>query len=233
VSQDEVDIRRAIADVELIRRVLDQVEAKKPATPTVGLFGVTLTANIVLQALALAGALLLTLIELLTRQALTDALVLGGQSPDLRLLGIGLMAAILASLVIVLYFVLWRAARHSGEEFNTYIVRNFRYARLMSYLSDLFLKFAVISLVMLAGQPQWVAPLLLAFTGDYLIQGRLFTLPTQGAVLLGVGCIAAGIIQFLLDSPALLLPLALFSIIGTISIGRLVRLYRQQNGSFR
>ena len=36
-------------------------------------------------------------------------------------------------------------------------------------------------------------PLLLAFTGDYLIQGRLFTLPTQGAVLLGVTCIAAGI----------------------------------------
>ncbi len=42
MNQDEVDIRRAIADVELIRRVLDQVEAKKPATPTVGLFGVTL-----------------------------------------------------------------------------------------------------------------------------------------------------------------------------------------------
>ncbi|MGE4634720.1 MAG: hypothetical protein AAEI92_05130, partial [Arenicellales bacterium] len=146
MAQDELNIRKAIADVELIRRVLDQADHKAAAT---GLFGVTLTANIVLQSLALISAALLAAVELFGGGALTRTLMLGGQSPELRLVGIGIMASILGGLVVLLYFVIWRAARHSGEEFNSYVVRNFRYARLLSYLSDLMMKFGAIALVML------------------------------------------------------------------------------------
>ena len=128
---EELDVRKAIADVELIRRVLDQAEKSDSPAQTLGLFGVTLTANIILQSIALAGAVLLLIIELLTHGAITELLMLGATLPDIRLLGIGLMAGILIGLVILLYFVIWRAARNSKEEFNTYIVRNFRYARLL------------------------------------------------------------------------------------------------------
>ena len=138
------------------------------------------------------------------------------------------MAGILIGLVILLYLVIWRAARNSREEFNAYIVRNFRYARLLSYLSDLLLKFAAVALVMLAGHPDWIPPLLLAFTGDYLVQGRLFTLPTRSAVTLGAICIAIGLCQFLAGIHTLLLPLTVFTAVAAISTGRLMRLHRKQ-----
>jgi len=228
MSPEELNVRKAIADVELIRRVLDQAEKSESPAQTVGLFGVTLTANIVLQSIALAGAALLLIIELVTHGAITDLLMLGATLPDIRLLGIGLMAGILIGLVILLYFVIWRAARNSREEFNAYIVRNFRYARLLSYLSDLLLKFAAVALVMLAGHPDWIPPLLLAFTGDYLVQGRLFTLPTRSAVTLGAICIAIGLCQFLAGIQTLLLPLTVFTAVAAISTGRLMRLHRKQ-----
>ena len=228
MSPEELNVRKAIADVELIRRVLDQAEKSESPAQTVGLFGVTLTANIVLQSIALVGAALLLTIELVTHGAITDLLMLGATLPDIRLLGIGLMAGILIGLVILLYLVIWRAARNSREEFNAYIVRNFRYARLLSYLSDLLLKFAAVALVMLAGHPDWIPPLLLAFTGDYLVQGRLFTLPTRSAVTLGAICIAIGLCQFLAGIQTLLLPLTVFTAVAAISTGRLMRLHRKQ-----
>tara|TARA_Y100000588_G_scaffold103249_1_gene112473 strand:- start:1427 stop:2128 length:702 start_codon:yes stop_codon:yes gene_type:complete len=228
MSPEELNVRKAIADVELIRRVLDQAEQNETPAQTMGLFGVTLTANLILQGLALGVSALLLVIELLSRGRLTEMLMLGATFPDIRLVGIGLMAGILISLVILLYFVIWRAARNSGEELNAYIIRNFRYARLLSYLSDLLLKFAAVALVMLAGRPEWIPPLLLAFTGDYLVQGRLFTLPTRLAVLLGALCIAAGLYQFLAEIQTLLPPLIVFTTVAMISIGRLIRLHRRQ-----
>ena len=228
MSPEELNVRKAIADVELIRRVLDQAEKNNSPAQTVGLFGVTLTANIMVQSLALAGAALLLVVELASGGSITQTLMLGATLPDLRVLGIGLMAGILIALVILLYFVIWRAARTSGEEFNAYIVRNFRYARLLSYLSDLLLKFAAVALVMLAGHPEWIPPLLLAFTGDYLVQGRLFTLPTRMAVILGAICILIGLYQFLADIQTLVLPLAVFTAVAAISTGRLMRLHRKQ-----
>ncbi len=231
MAEEQLNVRKAIADVELIRRVLDQVDQaqSRPAAPAAGLFSVTLTANIILQSLALTGTGVLLLVEVLGDGILTRTLMLGRQSPDLSLIGIGLMGGILVGLVILLYFVIWRAARHNGEEFNAYIVRNFRYARLLSYLSDLLMKFTAVALVLLAGRPEWVPPLLLVFIGDYLVQGRLFTLPTRTAVLLGALCIAIGLFQFVAGLESLIPPPAAFSAIASVSIGRLIRLHRVQN----
>ena len=156
--------------------------------------------------------------------------MLGREAGEFPLWGIGLMACLILAMIVSLYLVLWRAAQNSGEEFNTYIARNFRYARHLSYISDLLMKFIAVSLILLVGQPQWIAPLLLAFTGDYLLQGRLFTLPTRVGVVLGVRCLAARFIQFVNHSSELLVPFVVFIVITGISLGRLLYLYRQQNG---
>ena len=66
MSPEELNVRKAIADVELIRRVLDQAEQNETPVQTAGLFGVTLTANLILQGLALGLSALLLLIELLS-----------------------------------------------------------------------------------------------------------------------------------------------------------------------
>ena len=231
MKDDPPDVRQAIADVALLRRVLHQIEQRRTDQESAGLFGTTLNANMLLQGGALCVALVLAIIEIFSDNAISRAVILGNESLDLRLAGIGIVALMLLAMVTALYFVLWRAARHNGEEFGAYIARNFRYARHVSYLSDLLMKFFAVALVLLAGQSQWVAPLLMAFTGDYLLQGRLFTLPTRAAVTLGVACIGGALLQFLSHSDSLLIPLAVFSVISAFSVGRLIHLYQNQGGS--
>ena len=231
MKDDPLDVRQAIADVALLRRVLHQIEQNRTDQESAGLFGTTLNANMLLQGGALCIALVLAIVEIFSDNAISRAMILGNESLDLRLAGIGIVALMLLGMITALYFVLWRAARHNGEEFGAYIARNFRYARHVSYLSDLLMKFVAVALVLLAGQSQWVAPLLMAFTGDYLLQGRLFTLPTKAAVALGVVCIGGALLQFLSHSDSLLIPLAVFSVISAFSVGRLLYLYQNQGGS--
>ena len=231
MKDDPLDVRQAIADVALLRRVLHQIEEKRNDQESAGLFGTTLNANMLLQGGALCIALALAIVEIFSDNVISRAMILGNESLDLRLAGIGIVALMLLGMVTALYFVLWRAARHNGEEFGAYIARNFRYARHVSYLSDLLMKFFAITLVLFAGQSQWVAPLLMAFTGDYLLQGRLFTLPTKVAVALGVVCIGGALLQFLSHSGSLLISLTVFSAISAFSVGRLIQLYQNQGGS--
>ena len=231
MKDDPLDVRQAIADVALLRRVLHQIEQKRTDQESAGLFGTTLNANMLLQGGALCIALALAIVEIFSDNVISRAMILGNESLDLRLAGIGIVALMLLGMVTALYFVLWRAARHNGEEFGAYIARNFRYARHVSYLSDLLMKFVAVALVLLAGKSQWVAPLLMAFTGDYLLQGRLFTLPTKTAMALGVVCIGGALLQFLSHSDSLLIPLAVFSVISAFSIGRLIHLHQNQGGS--
>ena len=231
MKDDPLDVRQAIADVALLRRVLHQIEQKRTDQESAGLFGTTLNANMLLQGGALCIALALAIVEIFSDNAISRAMILGNESLDLRLAGIGIVALMLLGMITALYFVLWRAARHNSEEFSAYIARNFRYARHVSYLSDLLMKFVAVALVLLAGQSQWVAPLLMAFTGDYLLQGRLFTLPTKAAVALGAVCIGGALLQFLNHSDSLLIPLAVFSVISAFSVGRLIYLYQNQGRS--
>jgi len=231
MKDDPLDVRQAIADVALLRRVLHQIEQKRTDQESAGLFGTTLNAKMLLQGGALCIALALAIVEIFSNNVISRSMILGNESLDLRLAGIGIVAVMLLGMITALYFVLWRAARPNGEEFGAYIARNFRYARHVSYLSDLLMKFVAVALVLLAGQSQWVAPLLMAFTGDYLLQGRLFTLPTKAAVALGAVCIGGALLQFLSHSDSLLIPLAVFSVISAVSVGRLIHLYQNQGGS--
>ena len=126
MTDSNTDVRRAIADVELLRRVLNQVEQTKAEHRSVGLFGATLNANILLQAGALCVALVFVIIEVLSGRGISAFILLGREAGEFPLLGIGLMACLVLAMIVSLYLVLWRAAQNSGEEFNTYIARNFR-----------------------------------------------------------------------------------------------------------
>ena len=132
MTDSNTDVRRAIADVELLRRVLNQVEQKKAEHRRVGLFGATLNANILLQGGAFCIALVFVIIEVLSGRGISAFIMLGREAGEFPLWGIGLMACLVVAMIVSLYLVLWRAAQNSGEEFNTYIARNFRYARHLS-----------------------------------------------------------------------------------------------------
>ncbi len=219
------DIQKALTDIALIRRTLnqtdqDQIDAR--------LTGITLDANLLLQAMAFALALALFLAEIVSDNSVMQTLMAAGQIDELRGFGIGIMGFILVGLLITLYFVLWRAALHNGENIQSYITRNFKYVKNLSLISDLLMKFITLSLLLLAGKAEWIAPVLMAFTGDYLLQGRFFTLPMKTSAMLGIGCLAAAFAQFASNSHELLLPLGVFALIAGISMARLAIRYQQQ-----
>lgn len=225
MSHTNFDVQKALSDIAVIRRALDQTGQDQMDTRLVG---VTLEANLLLQAVAFVSALGLCLLEIVSGNAITSTLMAGGQLDEFRRFGIGMMGIILIVLLFTLYFVLWRAALHNGENLGEYITRNFRYVRNLSLVSDLMMKFIPLALLLLAGKPEWLAPVLLAFTGDYLLQGRFFTFPTKASVLLGIACLVAAFVQFFSHSPALLYPLAAFALIAGLSTARLVLRHQQQ-----
>ena len=225
MSDANFDVQKALADIALIRRALNQTDQDQMDERLVG---VTLDANLLLQAVAFVSALALCLIEIVSGNAVTQTLMFGGQVDEFRRFGIGLMGFILAGLLITLYFVLWRAALHNGESMRSYITRNFKYVKNLSLISDVLMKFITLSLLLLAGKAEWIAPVLMAFTGDYLLQGRFFTLPTKISALLGIGCLAVAFAQFVSNSHSLLLPFAVFAFIAGISTARLAIRYQQQ-----
>ena len=54
MNDDPLDVRQAVADVALLRRVLHQIEQKRTDQESAGLFGTTLNANMLLQGGALS-----------------------------------------------------------------------------------------------------------------------------------------------------------------------------------
>lgn len=224
MSKDD-DIQQAINSIALIRQVISQADA---GNPNAKLSGITLDANLLVQLCVFFIVLALGLLELFTSGAMTETLGSGHQNLELKFFGIGLMAFIIVGLVLVLYFVVWRAARHNGEEPGAYIRRNFLYMYQLSLVSDLLMKFICLALLLLADKALWIAPVLLAFTADYLFQARLFTLPSKVAAALGVLCLSLAAYQFYVGSGSLLLPLLTFSAVAGLSAGRLVLRYRNQ-----
>jgi len=225
MSNADFDIQKALSDIAVIRRALNQADQDQIDSRLVG---VTLDANLLIQAVAFVTALSLFLIEFASGNAITQTLMTGGQLDEFRRFGIGMMGFILFGLLVTLYFVLWRAALHNGEDMGSYITRNFKYVKNLSLISDLLMKFITLALLLLAGKAEWVAPVLIAFTGDYLLQGRFFTLPTRTSVVLGIGCLALAIAQFASGSVALLVPLGVFALIAGLSTARLAIRYQQQ-----
>ena len=220
----QLDIQNAISDIAIIKQVLNKTEQDQIDNKLVG---ITLSANMLLQSLALIGALSLCLWEIFSGNSMTQTLMVAREYNDLRIYEIGFMGAILIGLLIPFYFVIWRASKHNGEGFTTYIVRNFKYLKNLSFFSDLLMKFVGIALIVLAAKTEWVAPLLVAYTGDYLLQQRFFTLSIKASALLGLSCIAIAAVLFFSGSYSLITPLAIFTLIATISVAKLVIKYRQ------
>lgn len=217
------NVQKALNDVAIIRQVLKE---KNQDNIDNQLNGITLDANVIIQGGAFVFALLLLVYELMSGSTMSAIMMLEGQIEELRSFAIGFMGFTLIGLLIPLYFILWRAAKHNGEDINAYIVRNFKYVKNLGLISDLLMKFIALSLVMLAGKPEWVTPLLAAFTGDYLLQNRFFTLPTKLSSILGIACIALGFWLFMSNNHSLYIPLLAFTVVAGISLTRLLYRYK-------
>ena len=216
------EIQRAVADVALFRQAIDHAHRRQQQSAEGARLG--LNANLIIQAVALTLALAMIVFELIMDHPLSWSLMATTQFTQWRMIVLVDVGILLVLLVAVAYFVVWRASRRSQRDFTTFVEKNFNYLRNLSLVSDLVVKFAALCLLVLAARPQWIASLLCLFIGDYLIQGRLFSLPLRSSLLLGVLCMAAGVGLFVLGVQLLFWPLLLFVAVDAASIVVLLRL---------
>ena len=142
---------------------------------------------------------------------MTQIMMMSTRDPELGFLGLGQVALTGVALVMCLYFLTWRGAHHAEQGFADYVARNFHYLRNLSFVSDLLVKFVPLSLLVLAGQPQLVAPLLALYIAGSLVQVRFFSIPTRMSLVFAAISFVVAASQYLAHSVQLLWPLVHFS----------------------
>ena len=208
-------VQDAVSDLALIRRAIEKAGGKNPAIPG---NRIALDAGLIFQGLCLLIALGLLAYELLSGRQMTQIMMMSTHDPELGFLGLGQVALTGIALVMCLYFLTWRGAYHAEQGFAEYVARNFHYLRNLSFISDLLVKFIPLSLLVLAGQSQWVAPLLSLYIADYLVQGRFFSIPTRMSLVFAVISFIVAASQYLAHSVQLLWPLLHFSAVTAVSV---------------
>lgn len=203
------DVQKALQDLAVVRRAVEGRGSH--ALPTQALI---LTLGFVLSSAV-------ALYEIASEQNLAAMLALSRIDPEIGTLGLGIVALCLPFLLAAIYFAVWRGARHSDRDVGDFVNRNFQYLKNFGFCSDLFVKFVVLALAVLPGHADWVPSLLLLFLGDYLLQGRYFTMPLALALVLGPVCFAGAGLLYAASSTQLLYPLLAFAALSAISLATL------------
>lgn len=223
---DTSSVQQAVSDLAMIRKAIERAQgSSQPEKARRS----ALEAKIWVQAISLFHALGLSVVELASGNLITESILQVTSTWELVLLGIGQVAFSLAVFVMCLYFIVWRSARHGQQELSKFIAQNFTYLRSLSLVADLLIKFIIFSLVLIAPRPEWLAPLLLVFTADYLFQGRFFTLPLSASLATGVICVGLAGLVFYSGTAELVWPLLVFAAINIASLVVLLRAHKPRS----
>lgn len=217
-------IQSAVGDLATIRRAIEKAGGQDSSIPA---NRIAIDAGLIFQGLCLLVAVALLVFELVSNRDMTEIMMLSTHNEEVGLFGLAQVAMVGLALVVCIYFLAWRAAHHSEQSFDEYLLRNFQYLRNLSLVSDLLVKFIPLSLLVIGGHPEWIAPLLSLYIADYLIQGRFFSFPTRASLVFGIASVIAAAVQFLSHSAQLLWPLVHISVIMAISMFFLVSAKRE------
>jgi hypothetical protein len=219
MSNETPKIARAMQDLAELRNLVAGISGLSEPRSLMGI-KVQITVHVV----ALALCSLLCILELVTHHNATNFLYASYHVEEWRFIGVGTIAAIMLALMASLYLVTWRSTRGTDEPLAQWLERNLLYSNHTAFISDLFVKFAAISCVILARRPDWVAPLLVVFTGDYLLQRRFFVLPATLSRILGLLCLIWGTYFFIYIEGLLLYAYPVFIGTAGLSLWRLLTL---------
>ncbi len=214
-------VQRAIEDLTIIRKAIDSSRSHSERTDRALLLSNRVHLLVISSALLVAFLLLIT--ELTLDGIHTSTFLASSYDTNIRFAGLLNAALFLLIGSGLVYFIAYRAARRSDMSLENFIALNFEYLRNMSFLSDLFLKFSFFSAIIIAGKPEWVAPLLCVFIADYLVQGRFFVLPLMSSYALAVISFGIAALQISLKSISVGIPLALFCLACIFSLVHLKR----------
>jgi len=201
------EINEALGDIEAIRQIID-----RKVSPS----GLRIEASVT--ALLLVVSLLFLAIEVISGGAITRDFLASAHDEELRYKGLLSLVTALAILVFGIYWLAWRRSREAQQSLKRLLNKQLPGLRLESFLSDLVLKFAILSLLVLIRRPDLVNVALLVYSADYVLQGRFFRIPDVLRFSLGVGLYILGAVSFIKGWAALSLSLGAFAVVCTASI---------------
>jgi len=216
------NVQQVLHDILAIRRSINSFEKNKSTQISETSFH----ANKYLQMTTLLLGALMIAIEVFGHNLITSSLIAQSSDRFWRLYGVVAIGLVLALCVTILYFVVRKAAQSAQDDMQTYIKRNFTYLNNLSQGSDLLVKFMLISAFIWGQKPEWIAPFLFLCTGDYLFQGRFFTLKLRVSQVLAVLSLVFAVGSFALGRPEVLWPLVWFFAVNVVSLRHLLRLKR-------
>ena len=217
-SNDSIQ-KDAIQNLDFLRRTIERAGNRSMIPGNLN----AIEAGLFLQSVCGVLATSLIVFEIASGREMSSIMMISATDKEIGLLGLAQVAITLPAVLMCIYFIAWRAAHRQGDELNSYLSRNFQYLSRLSFASDLTMKFVPMSLLVIAGHAEWIPSLLSLFIGDYLIQGRFFSIPTRTSILLGCLSIVAAVAQYLAHSTDLIWPMIHFTVVTALSLVFLMR----------
>jgi hypothetical protein len=220
----ERTIQQVSNDLALIRGAIERAEKSYAADSKQ-----VINLRVIILVIAFLGSAALGLNEIISNGRFTQSLIISKDDPMYQIVGLIQLGSFLLFGAVSLYLLVFFAAKRQEESFERYLSQHFIFLKNFSFLSDLFIKFLIFSLIIASQRPEWISALLLLFIGDYLLQGRFFIFPLKVAVALSIVCIGSAVAHFIYGIASTADPLLTFAAISLLNLCY-VKLYKQRNG---
>ena len=217
---DKSNNLNAQSDLAYVQRLLQRIENQESSVP---MNKFAADANIFFQGICLVLALIFLAIELTTNSQITNNMLQANQDSELGVLGMKTVLFILGSAMALFYYISWRASKNADRDYTSYLEHNFKNLKNLSLVSDLSVKFAVLFLIVIGGEAQYVSLILVLFMADYLIQSRFFHLPAKLSMILGLMCFGLAATLFVMKDASLIYALGIFVLLATASVVNLLK----------
>ncbi len=207
-------VQQAIKDIEIIRRAIERAEVTQKPDGS-GPRSI-LNAQLCLQGAMVVLGLALYAYEMTTYQ--TGLLLSSVTDASVATSGVWSLAGFAAVLVFGFYGFAALRAKAAAKSVDDFVREHFHSLRNFSIASDAVIKLAIVSVVILGGAPELVAPIVSLFVADYLFQGRAFVMSLPLSIVGGAVCTAIALIQFHRGDASLDIPLLVFVTVSAISM---------------
>lgn len=207
-------IEQAASDLATIRRAVESVEKGNDPVSKESANKV----SILIHQVALFASGLLLIGELMTGNLMTRVILRSANIESLRIDNLAHIGSSLFVACAFVYVLIGKITNDSNLDSSSFIARHFSYLTNYKFVTDLVVKFTIVSFIVIAQRPEWLGPVCSVFVADYLLQARFFVIPKTASLLAGVGCLIVGIGSFVLGFSQLAIPALLFSLVATASL---------------
>lgn len=217
---DLITQQKAIADIEFLKNTLLKSKEESPVSV------VSIDTHFILNVSSFVLAGILMLVDGLGGSITNDILASKTQ-PGLQIAGLINVAIFLVAVIIASYALVLARAKEENVSLHEFASRDFTYYRKFLIFSDIFIKFFLFSMIILAGQPEWIAAILVIFTADIIIQGRHFYLPLAQSSMMGCICLMIAPAMIFFHASNVSIAFAVFLMVNVISLINLSLLRRK------